>query len=84
MWYIRGAECILPGVDSLQYLPTVGDMYTKDVEVNGAPRHIEIDDTAGQVAFRVSMNFCYKGFIMVILTLFIFCRKLMPISEVRN
>ena len=24
-------------------------MYTKDVEVNGHPRHIQIDDTAGQV-----------------------------------
>ena len=33
----------------LQYMPTIGDMYTKDVEVNGAPRHVEIDDTAGQV-----------------------------------
>ena len=33
----------------LQYMPTIGDMYTKDVEVFGAPRHIEIDDTAGQV-----------------------------------
>ena len=32
-----------------QYMPTIGDMYTKDVEVNGAPRHVEIDDTAGQV-----------------------------------
>lgn len=34
-----------------QYMPTIGDMYTKDVEVNGAPRHIEIDDTAGQEAY---------------------------------
>lgn len=33
----------------LQYMPTIGDMYTKDVECLGAPRHIEIDDTAGQV-----------------------------------
>jgi hypothetical protein len=33
----------------LQYMPTIGDMYTKDIEVDGAPRHIEIDDTAGQV-----------------------------------
>lgn len=32
-----------------QYMPTIGDMYTKDMEVLGAPRHIEIDDTAGQV-----------------------------------
>jgi hypothetical protein len=30
-------------------MPTIGDMYTKDVEVLGAPRHVEIDDTAGQV-----------------------------------
>lgn len=36
---------------SEQYMPTIGDMYTKDVEVNGAPRHIEIDDTAGQEAY---------------------------------
>jgi hypothetical protein len=35
----------------MQYMPTIGDMYTKDVEVNGAPRHIEIDDTAGQEAY---------------------------------
>jgi Ras-related protein Rap-2C len=34
-----------------QYMPTIGDMYTKDVEVRGAPRHIEIDDTAGQEAY---------------------------------
>jgi GTPase SAR1 family protein len=34
---------------SVQYLPTIGDMHTKDVEVNGHPRHIQIDDTAGQV-----------------------------------
>jgi Ras-related protein Rap-2C len=34
-----------------QYMPTIGDMYTKDVEVFGAPRHIEIDDTAGQEAY---------------------------------
>lgn len=34
-----------------KYMPTIGDMYTKDVEVNGAPRHIEIDDTAGQEAY---------------------------------
>lgn len=34
-----------------QYMPTIGDMYTKDVEVNGAPRHVEIDDTAGQEAY---------------------------------
>ena len=26
-------------------------MYTKDVEVLGAPRHVEIDDTAGQEAY---------------------------------
>ena len=32
-------------------MPTIGDMYTKDVEVSGAPRHIEIDDTAGQEAY---------------------------------
>lgn len=32
-------------------MPTIGDMYTKDVEVLGAPRHIEIDDTAGQEAY---------------------------------
>jgi hypothetical protein len=32
-------------------MPTIGDMYTKDVEVHGAPRHIEIDDTAGQEAY---------------------------------
>ena len=32
-------------------MPTIGDMYTKDVEVFGAPRHIEIDDTAGQEAY---------------------------------
>jgi GTPase SAR1 family protein len=36
----------------LQYMPTIGDMYTKDIEVDGAPRHIEIDDTAGQVRRR--------------------------------
>ncbi len=35
----------------LQYSPTIGDVYTKDVEVNGAPRHITIDDTAGQEAY---------------------------------
>ena len=34
-----------------QYMPTIGDMYTKDMEVLGAPRHIEIDDTAGQEAY---------------------------------
>jgi small GTP-binding protein len=34
-----------------QYMPTIGDMYTKDVEVSGAPRHVEIDDTAGQEAY---------------------------------
>ena len=34
----------------MQYSPTIGDVYTKDVEVNGAPRHITIDDTAGQVS----------------------------------
>eukprot|EP00158_Paraphelidium_tribonemae_P010097 Partr_v1_DN3314_c0_g1_i1_m60521 putative member of RAS oncogene family len=34
-----------------QYMPTIGDMYTKDIEVDGAPRHIEIDDTAGQEAY---------------------------------
>ena len=33
------------------YMPTIGDMYTKDVEVLGAPRHVEIDDTAGQEAY---------------------------------
>lgn len=32
-------------------MPTIGDMYTKDVEVSGAPRHVEIDDTAGQEAY---------------------------------
>jgi small GTP-binding protein len=32
-------------------MPTIGDMYTKDVEVNYAPRHVEIDDTAGQEAY---------------------------------
>lgn len=32
-------------------MPTIGDMYTKDVEVGGAPRHVEIDDTAGQEAY---------------------------------
>jgi hypothetical protein len=31
------------------YMPTIGDMFTKDVEVLGQPRHVEIDDTAGQV-----------------------------------
>ena len=36
----------------VQYMPTIGDMYTKDIEVAGAPRHIEIDDTAGQVKIR--------------------------------
>lgn len=30
-------------------MPTIGDMYTKDIEVEGLPRHVEIDDTAGQV-----------------------------------
>lgn len=34
-----------------KYMPTIGDMYTKDMEVHGAPRHIEIDDTAGQEAY---------------------------------
>jgi len=34
-----------------QYLPTIGDMYTKDVEVNGTPKTIKIDDTAGQEAY---------------------------------
>lgn len=34
---------------ALQYMPTIGDMYTKDIEVEGLPRHVEIDDTAGQV-----------------------------------
>jgi hypothetical protein len=33
----------------VQYMPTIGDMYTKDMEVDNAPRHVEIDDTAGQV-----------------------------------
>jgi GTPase SAR1 family protein len=33
-------------------MPTIGDMYTKDLEVDGAPRHVEIDDTAGQVSRR--------------------------------
>ena len=32
-------------------MPTIGDMYTKDVEIDGAPRHVEIDDTAGQEAY---------------------------------
>lgn len=32
-------------------MPTIGDMYTKDMEALGAPRHIEIDDTAGQEAY---------------------------------
>lgn len=31
-------------------MPTIGDMYTKDMEIDGAPRHVEIDDTAGQVS----------------------------------
>jgi small GTP-binding protein len=39
-----------------QYLPTIGDMYTKDVEVNGAPRHVQIDDTAGQEAYADLKN----------------------------
>eukprot|EP00929_Paragymnodinium_shiwhaense_P008437 TRINITY_DN112396_c0_g1_i1.p1 TRINITY_DN112396_c0_g1~~TRINITY_DN112396_c0_g1_i1.p1 ORF type:complete len:217 (+),score=23.89 TRINITY_DN112396_c0_g1_i1:90-653(+) len=34
------------------YAPTVGDAYTKDVEIGGAPRHVVIDDTAGQEAYR--------------------------------
>ena len=32
-----------------EYMPTIGDMYTKDLEVGGQPKHVEIDDTAGQV-----------------------------------
>ena len=32
-------------------MPTIGDMYTKDVEVGGQPKHVEIDDTAGQEAY---------------------------------
>ena len=32
-----------------EYMPTIGDMFTKDVEVMGQPRHVQIDDTAGQV-----------------------------------
>ena len=35
----------------LQYMPTIGDMYVKDIEVDGMPKHIEIDDTAGQEAY---------------------------------
>jgi hypothetical protein len=31
-------------------------MYTKDIEVRGAPRHIEIDDTAGQEAYADIRN----------------------------
>jgi hypothetical protein len=31
------------------YMPTIGDMYTTDVESPMGPRHCEIDDTAGQV-----------------------------------
>ena len=31
------------------YMPTIGDMYTVDEESPYGPRHIEIDDTAGQV-----------------------------------
>ena len=32
-------------------MPTIGDMYVKDIEVDGMPKHIEIDDTAGQEAY---------------------------------
>ena len=31
------------------YMPTIGDMYTTDEESPYGPRHVEIDDTAGQV-----------------------------------
>ena len=31
-------------------------MYTKDIELDGAPRHLEIDDTAGQEAYADLRN----------------------------
>ena len=34
------------------YMPTIGDMYTTDEESPYGPRHVEIDDTAGQVRTR--------------------------------
>lgn len=40
----------------MQYAPTIGDMYTKDIELDGAPRHLEIDDTAGQEAYADLRN----------------------------
>jgi len=44
----KAARCDASRRRATQYQPTVGDLYTKDVEVNGMPRHLEIDDTAGQ------------------------------------
>ena len=38
------------------YMPTIGDMYTKDLEVDGQPKHVEIDDTAGQVRLRRALR----------------------------
>ncbi len=32
-------------------MPTIGDLYTKDIEIKGMPKHVEIDDTAGQEAY---------------------------------
>ena len=40
-----------------EYMPTIGDMYTKDLEVGGQPKHIEIDDTAGQVSVVLRARF---------------------------
>lgn len=40
-----------------EYMPTIGDMYTKDLEVGGQPKHVEIDDTAGQVSATPTMQF---------------------------
>ncbi len=48
-------------------MPTIGDMYTKDIEVLGAPRHIEIDDTAGQVCIQHKAYVCVISFSQLLL-----------------
>lgn len=50
------ADCLVDCWCDSQYAPTIGDMYTKDIELDGAPRHLEIDDTAGQEAYADLRN----------------------------
>jgi small GTP-binding protein len=45
-----------PRHEMTQYAPTIGDMFTKDIELDGVPRHLEIDDTAGQEAYADLRN----------------------------